>query len=189
MTTSGYSSPSVCAITGVPPSTLNYWARTGVVVPSLRTSAGRRATLWWSLSDLVAVRSVKALRDAGCPLQTLRRIQTVIAETWSEDLGSSVLHWDGVDVIRVGPFGEVESLVRHPGQEVLHVMALPIGRWQADLAQQAEVVDIEKLRDNDRRRAQMSAAVRRSRRKLDLRLSPGATLRYGLSSWQSSSGA
>lgn len=50
-----------------------------------------------------------------------------------EKLGSSFLHWDGVDVLRVGRFGEVESLVRHPGQGVLHVVAPPIGRWQADL--------------------------------------------------------
>lgn len=156
MATAGFSSPSVCAITGVPPSTLNYWASTGVVVPSLRGPAGKRATLWWSLSDLIAVRAVKALRDAGCPLQTLRQVQGVIEATWKERLGSSVLHWDGVDVLRVGRFGEVESLIRHPGQGVLHVVALPIGRWQADLEAHAEVVDTEKLRENDRRRGERS---------------------------------
>lgn len=152
MATTGFSSPSDCAITGVPPSTLNYWANTRVVVPSLRGPAGKRATLWWSLSDLIAVRAVKALRDAGCPLQTLRRVQGVIDATWKEKLGSSVLHWDGVDLIRVGQFGDVASLIKHPGQGVLHVVALPIGRWQADLEAHAEAVDIEKLRDNDHRR-------------------------------------
>lgn len=72
------------------------------------------------------------------------------------------LHWDGVDLLRVGRFGEVESLIRHPGQGVLHVVALPIGRWQADLEAHAEAVDIEKLRENDRRRGQRSRTNVRS---------------------------
>ena len=153
MVTAGFSSPAVSAISGVPRSTLNYWASAGVVTPSLRGPAGRRATLWWSLSDLIAVRALKALRDAGCPLQTLRRVQPTIEAAWKEKLGQSVLRWDGVDLLRVGRFGEVESLIRHPGQAVLHVVALPIGRWQADLAHLAEAVDVERLRGNDQRRA------------------------------------
>lgn len=149
----GFSSPTVSAIAGVPRSTLNYWAGTGVVTPSLRGPAGKRATHWWSLSDLIAVRSVKALREAGCPLQTLRRVQPVVEGSWKERLGHAVLQWDGVDLLRVGRFGEVESLIRHPGQGVLHVVALPIGRWQEVLAEHAEAVDIDRLRANDERRA------------------------------------
>lgn len=153
MVTAGFSSPTVGAITGVPRSTLNYWASTGVVAPSLRGPAGRRAALWWSLSDLIAVRAVKALREAGCPLQMLRRVQPTIDAAWREKLGHAVLHWDGVDLLRVGRFGEVESLIRHPGQSVLHVVALPIGRWQAEFANRSEAVDVERLRANDERRA------------------------------------
>ncbi len=152
-TEAGYSTPTVCSITGVPPSTINYWVATGVVIPSLRGRAGRRATQWWTLADLIAVRTVKALREAGCPLQTLRRAQAVIEEAWTDSLGESVLLWNGTDVLRIGEIGQLQSVVRHPGQGVLHLMAVPIGRWQRDLAGQAVVIDVDRFRLHDARRA------------------------------------
>ena len=153
MIVDGFTSQKVCTLTGVPPSTLNYWVATGIVNPSIRGRGGRRATQWWTLTDLVAVRAVKALRDAGCPLQTLRRAQAVITSSWKEGLGDAVLHWDGVDVLRVGEMGEVQSTVRHPGQGVLHLVAVPIGRWQTDLARETETVDVERLQALARARA------------------------------------
>jgi hypothetical protein len=92
---------------------------------------------------------VKTLRDAGCPLQTLRQAQEVIAASWDEDFGDAVLRWDGVDLLRIGEFGEVESKVQHPGQAVLHLVAVPIGRWQGELAARTEKVDAERLRSRD----------------------------------------
>lgn len=157
MAVAGFSSPAVSSITGVPPSTLNYWVATGVVTPSLRGPAGRRATHWWTLSDLIAVRAVKALRDAGCPLQTLRRAQEVIEGSWNETIGDSVLHWDGVDLLRMGEFGDVESMVRHPGQGVLHLVAVPVGQWRTDLADLAEEVDVERLLSLDEKRGQRAS--------------------------------
>lgn len=158
----GYSSPTVCSITGVPPSTLNYWVATGVVSPSLRGRAGRRATHWWTLRDLIAVRTVKALRDAGCPLQTLRRAQAVIEEAGLEGLGDAVLHWDGLDLLRIGEFGDVESVIEHPGQGVLHLVAIPIGRWEAELADLAVEVDAARLRSRDEARSKRTPTPWRS---------------------------
>src|SRR5712664_4246016 len=83
----GFSSPAVCALAGIPASTLDYWTRTGLIAPSIHPSTGRRATRWWSLRDLITVRAVRTLRDAGCPLQTLRRAKEVIADAWGEELG------------------------------------------------------------------------------------------------------
>lgn len=156
--TTGYSSPSVCALAGVPPSTLHYWASTGVVKPSLRGSTGKRATRWWSLSDLIAVRAVKALRDAGCPLQTLRKAQSAIADSMEGVVPESVLYWDGVDLLRVGPMGEVSSVVRHPGQGVLHVVAVPIGAWRDEVGPLAETVNLAHLEELTRRRHRLQAS-------------------------------
>lgn len=150
----GFSSPTVCRITGVAPSTLHYWATTGVVVPSLRQSTGKRATRWWSLSDLIAVRSVRALREVGCPLQTLRRAQEVIRAGWDENLGEAVLHWDGVDLLRLGRVGEVQSTIVHPGQGILHVVALPVGAWQAAARDHFEQVDLDRLKRLSNARAE-----------------------------------
>lgn len=148
----GFPSQRVSQLAGVPMSTLTYWVATGVVRPSLRGSTGKRATRWWSLSDLVAVRTVKALRDAGCPLQTLRKAQAVIEKSWSESLGNSMLHWDGTDLLSVGAMGDVRSTVRHPGQGVLHVVAVPLGQWRSEALREAQPVDPDELRKRDRAR-------------------------------------
>lgn len=102
--------------------------------------------MWWSIPDVVAVRAVKALREAGCPLQTLRRAQEVIRSWSDEDAGGAILHWDGRDLLRIGAMGDVVSLVQHPGQAVLHVVAIPVGEWHKQLAAIAKPVDVGRLR-------------------------------------------
>jgi DNA-binding transcriptional MerR regulator len=156
MTTSetrGFPTQRVSALTGVPMSTLHYWAKSGVVTPSIRPSAGRRATRWWSLADLVAVRAVKTLRDAGCPMQVLRRAQATIANDHAAGSGKAVLFWDGGDLLELSSTGAVRSAVRHPGQGVLHFVAMPIREWSHEAAPSAEVVDLELLMKRDARRA------------------------------------
>lgn len=150
----GFTTRQVSDISGVPMSTLHYWAKEEIVRPSLRGSEGRRVTRWWSLSDLVAVRAVKALRESGCPLQTLRRAQAVIEEAWDETIGSTILHWDGVDLLRVGSMGEVQSVVKHPGQAVLHLVALPLGEWRAENESDATPVDLGAFVEQRRKREQ-----------------------------------
>lgn len=152
----GYSTPMVSAITGVPPSTLHYWATTGVLEPSLVGSSGRRATRWWSLTDLVAVKAVKALRDAGCPLQTLRKAQETIEAAADDAVPESVLYWDGVDLLRISSMGDVESAVQHPGQGVLHLVAIPIGAW-FERPEPGSEVDVEHLKSLAQARKQRPA--------------------------------
>lgn len=150
----GYTSRQVSDIAGVPMSTLHYWADTGLVTPSIRGSEGKRATRWWTLADLVAVRAIKALREAGCPLQTLRRAQDLIEASWGETVANTVLHWDGVDLLRVGGMGEVHSTVRHPGKGVLHLLAVPLGAWRAESRDEARTVDLDHLAELHRERRQ-----------------------------------
>lgn len=129
--------PAVCALAGVKPQTLDYWARTGLVVPSVRASAGRRVPRLWSVKDVVIVRAIKALRDAGCPLAKVRRVKMLVEEIWGQDLTATVLFWDGRDVLAVRPWGEVESALSRPGQQVLHLVALPLHHWVTETQQRA----------------------------------------------------
>jgi DNA-binding transcriptional MerR regulator len=131
--------PSVCAFAGVKPQTLDYWARTGLVVPSVRASAGRRIPRLWSVKDVVIVRAIKALRDAGCPLAKVRRVKRLVEDSWGQDLTATVLFWDGRDVLAVRPSGEVESMLLRPGQQVLHLVVLPLHHWVTEIEHQAEV--------------------------------------------------
>lgn len=148
----GFTTPQVAAISGVPMSTLHYWATTGIVTPSIRASEGRRVTRWWSLTDLVAVRSVKALREAGCPLQTLRQAQALLEGRWDDARASAVLYWDGAELLEIDSIGSIRSAVRHPGQGVLHLLAIPVGQWRSEHVDQATVVDVARLEDLRRKR-------------------------------------
>lgn len=122
----------VCRLANVNRSTLDYWVRTGLVTPSLRTDPGRRRTRLWTVRDAVVVRAVAALRDAGCSLQQVRRATAQVETDWGGIRADTTLLWTGGDVVRIGPDGEMESLLRLPRQQVLRFVALPLGWWQAE---------------------------------------------------------
>jgi DNA-binding transcriptional MerR regulator len=119
-------------LAGVKLKTLDYWVRTGLVTPSIRATPGRRRSRLWSVQDAVFVRAVKALRDGGCPLQTIRKAQTLLEQRWKQTLRDVVLFWDGKDLLGLGPWGRWSSLVQSPGQQVLHVVALPLQHWRRE---------------------------------------------------------
>ena len=122
-------SSDVCRFAGMSLTTLDYWARTGLVEPSVRGSVGRRVERRWSVQDALVVRAIKGLRDAGCPLQRVREAKRLLVEAWSEDLSDHVLVWDGADVLAIDKWGKARSLVKRPDQHVLHFVALPLGAW------------------------------------------------------------
>lgn len=129
---------TVCRLAQVAPTTLDYWVRNGLVVPSVRGPMGRRRTRLWSIADVVAVRAVKALREAGCPLQRVREVKTLLERNWAEDLADYVLYWDGGDVLGVDRWGNLQSLLRQPSQQMLlHVVAVPIDDWRSEATGQA----------------------------------------------------
>jgi DNA-binding transcriptional MerR regulator len=130
--------PEVCRLAGVKPATLDYWTRTGLVRPSVRGSSGRRVTRLWSVTDVLTVRTVKTLRDAGCPLQKVREARRLIESKWADDSGKVVLLWDNVDdVLALLPSGALISTIRKPAQSVLHVVAVPLSKWQAEVEELA----------------------------------------------------
>lgn len=128
----GFDTPAVLRLTGVPASTLDYWVAKELVAPSLHPSTGRRATRWWSLEDVIVIRTIKALREAGCPMQTLRRARAVLEAAGLESTTPAVLVWDGHDLLSFDRWGEARSEFRHPGQGVFHVVAIPLPEWRSE---------------------------------------------------------
>lgn len=147
----GLSTPQVCDFAQVARSTLDYWARTGLVKPSLAPSCGRRFTRWWSITDAVTARAIRVLRDSGCSLQKLREAQRAIRD-WGEELDGVVLYWDGADVLALEKWGSVRSLVKRPGQQVLHLVALPLDVWWREAEAEADMVDLAEVRERRRRK-------------------------------------
>jgi hypothetical protein len=135
----------VASLAGVNRSTLDYWIRTGLVEPSLRSFPGRRRTRLWTIQDAVVVRAIAVLRLAGCPLQQVRRARARIEATWGRVGADATLAWDGSDILRVDREGAVESLLKYPGQQVFRPVALPIALWHRETRNVALFIRWDKL--------------------------------------------
>jgi DNA-binding transcriptional MerR regulator len=121
--------PVVLRLTKLPASTLDYWVRIGLAQPSIRPSQGRRRTRRWSVQDVVSLRALKALHEAGCPHRLLVEAKQRLADAWEPQLRDRLLFWDGMDLLAVQPWGTIESIVRQPMQAQLHVLAIPLDVW------------------------------------------------------------
>ncbi|MBW1992799.1 MAG: MerR family transcriptional regulator [Deltaproteobacteria bacterium] len=67
---------AVTALTGVTGRQLDYWARTGVIGPSIKPAAGKGTRREYSFKDLVALKVSKRLKDEGISLQKIRQALT-----------------------------------------------------------------------------------------------------------------
>jgi DNA-binding transcriptional MerR regulator len=73
MSATGFGARAVLSLTGISYRQLDHWARTGLVGSSVRQAAGRGSRRVYSFPDLVALRVVGQLREAGVSVQTIRR--------------------------------------------------------------------------------------------------------------------
>jgi DNA-binding transcriptional MerR regulator len=97
-------------LAGCSPDQLDYWARHSVVVPAADGSYGFR--------DLVALRMIKSLLDAGVPLRRVRRAVSALAEY--DDLAGLRLVADGERVYACHDEGAILDALGH-GQLALFV--------------------------------------------------------------------
>jgi DNA-binding transcriptional MerR regulator len=73
MSEPGYRGPQVCKIVGITYRQLDYWARTGLVRPSVMDAQGSGTQRLYSWRDLVVLKVIKQMLDAGISLQSARR--------------------------------------------------------------------------------------------------------------------
>ena len=118
--------PAVLRLTGLPASTLENWIRDGLVTPSVRPASGRRRTRRWSVVDVIVVRAIKDLRDAGCSISTLTKARQLLQDEWPTSVMGKHLYWDGQDLFRISTFDEAVSLVRRQGQTTMKVLLIPL---------------------------------------------------------------
>lgn len=69
----GYRVPEVCKVVGISYRQLDYWARTGLVTPSVRDAGGSGTQRLYSFADLVQLKVIKKLLDTGVSLQRIRK--------------------------------------------------------------------------------------------------------------------
>jgi DNA-binding transcriptional MerR regulator len=119
----GFRGPQVCAVVGITYRQLDYWARTDLVRPSLHDAKGSGTQRLYSYRDLVELKVVKSLLDAGVSLQTARKAIVYLREHLGEDLASASLVLDGARSVLAFDGDQIVDLVRQ-GQGVLNIVPL-----------------------------------------------------------------
>lgn len=110
-TESGYRGPTACKAAGITYRQLDYWARTGLVEPSVRTASGSGTQRLYGFRDILALKVVKRLLDTGVSLQQIRGAVHVLRERGVEDLGEITLMSDGASVYECTSTEEVIDLL------------------------------------------------------------------------------
>jgi len=141
----GYRGPTACAAAGITYRQLDYWARTGLVEPSVRPAKGSGSQRLYGFRDILTLKVVKRLLDTGISLQQIRAAVTYLRDQGAGDMAQVTLMSDGVSVYACTSPDEVVDLLQG-GQGVF---GIALGRvWQevegtlADLpAERAEDAD------------------------------------------------
>jgi DNA-binding transcriptional MerR regulator len=125
----GYRGPTACAAAGITYRQLDYWARTGLVVPSVRGATGSGSQRLYSFRDVLVLRVVRKLLEAGVSLQNIRTAVEHLRSRGVDDLAQVTLVSDGSTVYECTSDDEVIDLVRG-GQGVF---AIAVGRAVQDM--------------------------------------------------------
>ncbi len=130
----GYRGPQVCSIVGITYRQLDYWARTDLIRPSIADARGSGTQRQYSYRDLVELKVIKSLLDAGMALKKARRAIEYLRDHLGADVASASLVLNGADsVLLARDSGELVDLVRE-GQGVFSIMALNGVKAELDAA-------------------------------------------------------
>jgi DNA-binding transcriptional MerR regulator len=108
----GHRGPTACAVAGITYRQLDYWARTGLVVPSVRDASGSGTQRLYSFRDIVVLKVVKRLLDAGVSLQNIRKAIETLRQWGEDDLATMTLISDGTTVYECRSAEEVVDLLQ-----------------------------------------------------------------------------
>ena len=124
----GYRAPQVCRIVGITYRQLDYWARTNFMVPSLRKARGSGSQRLYSFADLVQLKVVKRLIDAGMDVKRIRKAFTELSrqrQSWNWEDGRITLVSDGASIYALKSPEEIIDIFQK-GQAVMGVVLGPL---------------------------------------------------------------
>jgi DNA-binding transcriptional MerR regulator len=125
----GYRGPTACSAAGITYRQLDYWARTGLVEPTVREASGSGTQRLYSFRDILVLKVVKKLLDAGVSLPNIRTAIATLRDRGIEDLGQVTLISDGTTVYECTSTDEMVDLLQG-GQAVF---AIAVGRQVRDV--------------------------------------------------------
>ena len=108
----GYRGPTACNAAGITYRQLDYWARTGLVEPSVRSAKGSGSQRLYSFRDILLLKVIKRLLDAGISLQQIRTAVQHLRKRGTDDLTRVTLMSDGASVYECTSNDEVIDLLQ-----------------------------------------------------------------------------
>jgi DNA-binding transcriptional MerR regulator len=131
-TETGYSGTQTAQVVGITYRQLDYWARTDLVRPSLTDAAGSGSRRSYSYRDLLELRMIKNLLDAGIKLESVRDVFTFLRSHVGADISSAHIVISGSQVLLCDGDQLVDAVRR--GQGVLNVLPLASVKQEVDAA-------------------------------------------------------
>ena len=108
----GYRGATACSAAGISYRQLDYWARTGLVEPSIRTATGSGSARLYGFRDILVLKIVKRLLDAGISLQNIRTAVNHLRSRGVTELESITLMSDGASIYECSSADEIVDLLQ-----------------------------------------------------------------------------
>ena len=108
----GYRGATACAAAGITYRQLDYWARTGLVSPSIRSASGSGTQRLYGFRDILVLKIVKRLLDAGVSLQNIRTAVEYLRNRGVTDLERITLMSDGASIYECSSPDEIIDLLQ-----------------------------------------------------------------------------
>jgi len=108
----GYRGPQACKIVDVTYRQLDYWTRTGLVIPSVQEARGSGTQRLYSFNDLLQLKVIKSLTDAGASLQKVRQAIDYVRDHLADEWSKVTIVTDGAGVYACTSDAEVVDLLR-----------------------------------------------------------------------------
>ncbi len=120
----GFSGKRAAEIVGITYRQLDYWARTDLIRPSLADASGSGTRRRYSYKDLLELKVIKRLLDAGIRLESIRDAFEYLRERLGEDVASAHLVISGTSAVLVREGELVDVVNRYQGQGVLNLLPM-----------------------------------------------------------------
>ncbi len=127
----GFSGKVAATVVGITYRQLDYWARTDLVRPSLSDANGSGSRRRYGYRDLLELKVIKTLLDAGIKLEQVREVFRYLRDELREDVVSANLVITGTSSVLVRDGEEIIDLLRN-GQGVLNILPLAGVKQQVD---------------------------------------------------------
>jgi len=108
----GYRGATACVAAGISYRQLDYWARTGLVQPSIQPASGSGSQRLYGFRDILVLKIVKRLLDTGVSLQNIRTAVEHLRGRGVADLERMTLMSDGASIYECTSADDIVDLLQ-----------------------------------------------------------------------------